>query len=313
MAETSGAQPEGGRLDRDAATRMSETALDEAWGDPGSLLLRVREGEVPVRPGDGGGVELDLVPSGGERTAEHCYLGRVGDVAMFCAPAREDDGFADPAGGWQPPFLLGDALSPLHIELMMVAFALLNWHLTMPFSPRDGGRTAPAQGGWARVDELGGEHFPRTDPAVIVLVEHEDRLLLGSNVLWETGRFSLLAGFVEAGENAEHAVVREVEEEAGVRVEQVRYVSSQAWPFPRSLMLGFRARLAAGADPAELRPDPTEISELRWFTRDELREPHEGLKLPMSLSIARKLIDLWVGEGDGGAHAGVRGGGVSGG
>lgn len=312
MTETPGA-PAGNRLDRDVATRMSETALDEAWRDPCSMLLRVREGDVPVRLGDEGGIELDLVPASGERTPGHCYLGRAGGVAMFCAPAHEHDGFAEPSGGWQPPFLLGEVLSPLHLELMMVAFALLNWHLTMPFSPQDGGPTSPAQGGWARIDDFGGEHFPRTDPAVIVLVEHGDRLLLGSNVLWETGRFSLLAGFIEAGEHAEHAVVREVEEEAGVRVEQVRYVSSQAWPFPRSLMLGFRARLAAGADPAALRPDPAEISELRWFTRDELLEPREGLKLPTSLSIARKLIDLWVEEGDGGAHAKVCDGGASGG
>jgi NAD+ diphosphatase len=167
----------------------------------------------------------------------------------------------------------------------------------MPFSPRDGGATTSVQGGWARLDEHGGEHFPRTDPAVIVLVEHDDRLLLGSNVLWESGRFSLLAGFVEAGESAEQAVVREVLEESGVRVEDVRYVGSQPWPFPRSLMLGFRARLAEGADPDELVRDESEISELRWFTRDELRTPSADLKLPMGLSIARWLIDLWVDEG----------------
>lgn len=180
--------------------------------------------------------------------------------------------------------------------MLAVALALTAWHQSMGFSPRDGAPTVPANGGWARHDPHGGEHFPRTDPVVIVLVEHEDRLLLGSNALWESGRFSLLAGFVEAGESAEQAVIREIEEESGLRVDEVRYVTSQPWPFPRSFMLGFRARLATGADPAALSPDPAEISELRWFTREELRNPAPGIRLPMPMSIARWLIDLWVEE-----------------
>lgn len=316
-----------GEFDRDAATRLSESALEEAWRDPRTLVLRVHEGQLPIRaraatgPGDPGdqrhaaqqrnpqqpteqptdpphAIELDLVPVIGQRSAEHYYLGRCGGDAVFAMLARDGDGYDAPPLGWRAPFLLGDDLTPLQLEMMTVALALVNWHFTMPFSPRDGQPTVPAHGGWARLDAHGGEHFPRNDPAVIVIVEHENRLLLGSNVLWETGRFSLLAGFVEAGESAEQAVVREIEEEAGVRVDQVTYVGSQPWPFPRSLMLGFRARLAPGVDPASLSPDPTEISELRWFTRDELREPQPDVLLPMNLSIARWLIDLWVQEGD---------------
>ena len=155
------------------------------------------------------------------------YLGRVGGAALFCAaaenigigqgaePATADVSYPEPDGGWQHPFSIGDGLSPIDAEIMTVALALVNWHESMPFSGRDGGVTTVAHGGWARIDAQGGEHFPRTDPAVIVLIEHEDRLLLGSNVLWETGRFSLLAGFVEAGESAEQAVIREVQEESG--------------------------------------------------------------------------------------------------
>src|SRR5690606_2574387 len=144
---------------------------------------------------------------------------------------------AEPAAGWEHPFECGWKLSPIEAETMAVAFALAFWHDSSPFSPRDGRPTEPAQGGWARLDERGGEHFPRNDPVVIVLVEHEVRALLGSNLLWETGRFSLLAGFVEAGESAEQAVAREIQEESGVRVDDIRYVTSQPWPFPRSFMM----------------------------------------------------------------------------
>jgi NAD+ diphosphatase len=258
-------------------------------------MLRIRDGQLlPFRATDG---PLDLVPVTGELGPGHVYLGRADGDAVFAARATEGDGYPEPAGGWLHPFSAHPLMTPLQLELMTVALATVSWNASMPFSPRDGGATTSVQGGWARLDEHGGEHFPRTDPAVIVLVEHDDRLLLGSNVLWESGRFSLLAGFVEAGESAEQAVVREVLEESGVRVEDVRYVGSQPWPFPRSLMLGFRARLAEGADPDELVRDESEISELRWFTRDELRTPSADLKLPMGLSIARWLIDLWVDEG----------------
>ena len=310
MAEEIGPMRADDGLDRDAATRMEDAKLDAAWSEPGTRLLRIAEGaRLPISNGEDR-PRLDLVAVRGERHGEHFYLGRVGGAALFCAAAENigigqgaetataDVSYPEPDGGWQHPFSIGDGLSPIDAEIMTVALALVNWHESMPFSGRDGGVTTVAHGGWARIDAQGGEHFPRTDPAVIVLIEHEDRLLLGSNVLWETGRFSLLAGFVEAGESAEQAVIREVQEESGVPLERVRYVASQPWPFPRSLMLGFRANLAAGADPEALHPDPTEISELRWFSRNELQHPSPDLKLPRKLSIARSLIDLWVREGD---------------
>lgn len=287
-----------GGLDRDAKTRTSERVLEAAWQEPGTVLLRVQTGlKVPIDVGEAE-TRLALVPVIGARTAEHFYLGRLDGAAIFAAIEVANDGYDEPAGGWAHPFTVGEKLSPSHLELMTVAFALVGWNTAMPFSPRDGGPTTIAQAGWARLDEHGGEHFPRTDPAVIVLIEHEDRLLLGSNVLWEAGRFSLLAGFVEAGESAEQAVLREVFEESGVRLGQVQYVASQPWPFPRSLMLGFRATLAADADPLALQPDVAEISELRWFTREELLNPAPGLLLPRGISIAGWLIDLWVAEGN---------------
>lgn len=226
----------------------------------------------------------------------------AGLTAQPCSPRRSQR-FPRPKRRTRRPVgrprsKLGAPLLAAEAELAAIALALAAWHASEPVSARDGAATRPVLGGWARVDAQGREHFPRTDPVVIVLIEDGDRLLLGSNVLWESGRFSLLAGFVEAGESAEQAVAREVWEEASLRVDDIRYVTSQPWPFPRSFMLGFRARPAEGADTEALVPDPTELSEVRWFTRDELRDPPAGIRLPMPTSIARWLIDRWVAEGE---------------
>jgi NAD+ diphosphatase len=142
--------------------------------------------------------------------------------------------------------------------------------------------------------------FPRTDPAIIVLVlDNDDRLLLGSNILWPEGRYSLLAGFVEAGESLEQAVIREIFEESGLRVDRPHYLGSQAWPFPRSIMLGYSARVAPDQDPSGILPDGAEIVDLRWLSRDELRAEAGTLLLPGSTSIARGLIEHWL-AADGG-------------
>lgn len=293
MTETDLPPMSGGDFDRDVATRTSRAALDEAWSAPGARLLRLRDGAVAIRArGEDGRALLDLAPTAGAREACHLYLGRLHGDPLFAMIQRAEE----PAAEWASPFVFAADLPSDEAQALAVALALTSWNESMGYSPRDGSITESAQGGWARVDGHGGEHFPRMDPVVIVLVEDGDRLLLGSNALWETSRFSLLAGYVEAGESAEQAVVREVAEESGVRVENVRYVASQPWLFPRSFMLGFRASLAAGADPDDLVPEPGEISELRWFTRAELRDPGPGLQLPRPLSIARWLIDRWIAE-----------------
>lgn len=282
-----------GELDRDARTRENPELLAVAWSDATAQIIRVQNGLLETVPHTG---ELKLLQPNSVFNANHAYLGRAFGNPLFVeivTPVTDDDG-----ASWAHPFVLYGSLTETMREAVTVAIALARWHSAAAFSPQTGEITHPDRGGWARTDASNAEYFPRTDPAVIVCIEHENKILLGSNVLWEAGRFSLLAGFVEAGESAESAVVREVREEAGIVVTNVRYIASQPWPYPRSLMLGFRATLSNESSCEEMSPDPEEISELRWFSRDELRDPPPGIRLPQEISISRWLIDSWVAEGD---------------
>jgi len=179
--------------------------------------------------------------------------------------------------------------------LAAYAAALLNWHRRHPFCSVCGHATEPDWAGFVRrCPNCGSEHHPRTDPVVIMLVVDGDRVLLGRQPSWPPGRYSALAGFVEPGESLEEAVAREVREEAGVRIADPRYVSSQPWPFPSSLMLGFMADWAGG----EPRPRD-EVEDARWFERAEVADAAAGrgeLQLPPPLAIARRLIDGWLGS-----------------
>ena len=195
----------------------------------------------------------------------------------------------------------GAALDALGAGLLTTAVAVLNWHDAAGFCGVDGSPTRPQAAGWHRVCAAHGhEHYPRTDPAVICLVhDGGDRVLLGRQPVWPEGRFSVLAGFVEAGESLEACVLRELHEEVGVRVRDVGYLGSQAWPFPRSLMVGFEA--VADAD-EPLRPADGEIAEAMWVTRAQLQEAlaagdwaGEGaLRLPGKVSIARAMLEAWA-------------------
>lgn len=178
------------------------------------------------------------------------------------------------------------------------ALAMANWHDSHRHCPRCGAPTTIEDGGWTRrCPNDGSQVFPRTDPAVIVLVtDAAGRVLLGSNAMWEKKRYSLLAGFVEPGEALESAVIREVHEESGLRVTDAEYLGSQPWPFPASVMCGFSARLADDQDAQDLQPDGEEILDLRWFTRDEIRAQENEVILPGPASIARALLEHWLGE-----------------
>ena len=199
---------------------------------------------------------------------------------------------------WGDLRLLGAELSVRDAGLFTEALALANWHASYGFSPRTGHASIPDAAGWTRRDVVtGAELFPRTDAAIIVgITDDDDRLLLGSNALWETNRFSLLAGFVEPGESLEAAVIREVFEESGVHIVDPQYQGSQPWPFPASLMVGFRARVAPGSSTVG-RPDGEEILALRWFSRVELAAANASgdIRLPGATSIARAIIDDWYG------------------
>lgn len=200
---------------------------------------------------------------------------------------------------------LGKIMDDTSSQLVSAATALLNWHDSARFSPLDGTATKPARGGWSRVNPLTGhEEFPRIDPAVICLVhDGADRAVLARQAMWPPRMFSLLAGFVEAGESFEVCVAREIREEIGLTVRDVRYLGSQPWPFPRSLMVGFHAL----ADPdEEFSFNDGEITEADWFTRDEVRAALQAgdwttasdsrLLLPGSISIARTIIESWASD-----------------
>ena len=187
-------------------------------------------------------------------------------------------------------------LTSLEIGLAVHGQAVAHWHHRNPICSTCGASTTAILGGSTRRCESGHEYYPRTDPAIIVLVKDKsDRILLGRQAVWPEHRFSTFAGFVEAGESFEQCVVREVFEEAGVHVSDINYLGSQPWPFPQSLMIAFEATIQ---DPENARPDGEEIVEIRWFDRNELYASIiEGtLLLPPSISVARAMIQAWYGE-----------------
>jgi NAD+ diphosphatase len=286
-------------VDRAAHHRLDEAWLAAAWSHPTTRVFVVSGGQVLVEDTPDGGTELVMVPSfeAPESETHRYFLGQDADGVRYFAMQKDAlpgrmDAVARPAGLRE----VGALLSERDAGLMVHAVALENWQRMHRFCSRCGERTVVAAAGHIRrCQACGGEHYPRTDPAVIMLVtDEEDRALLGRQVHWPEGRFSTLAGFVEPGESIEQAVVREVAEEAGVAVGEVSYVASQPWPFPSSLMLGFMAR----ATSSKIDVDGDEIHEARWFSREELRQGIESREIlpPSGISIAARLIEIWYGK-----------------
>jgi NAD+ diphosphatase len=315
----------GARLDRAGDGRRR----DAAWvagcrADPAARAVVAGSGGVRLA-----GDRLAVVPlAEAPREAEPLLLGLDDGGPLF---AVDED--VPPPGPSAPPLLaagalrgeparrpeagdgtravgLRDAVVVLSQEeggLVAYAAALLNWHRRHRFCAACGALSEVGEAGLVRTcPRCGTEHHPRTDPVVIMIVTDGERLLLGRQAVWPPRRYSALAGFVEPGETLEEAVAREVREESGVEIAEPEYVSSQPWPFPASLMLGFQARWVAGTP----RPEEGELEDARWFSRDEVARaaaddaggwggggpepPADALLLPPRIAIARRLVDGWL-------------------
>jgi NAD+ diphosphatase len=273
----------GAELDRAPGGRRDPGWLATRRADPEARALVLSEAGLWIQDGH----LLLLAPD-----ADAVFLGLNGQRALFAADATG----SEPERG-RPAGLREAATDLPAAEAALGAYAasLVSWHRRHRFCANCGAPSEPRDGGHQRdCPSCGVSHFPRTDPVVIVRVtDGGDRLLLGRQARWPAGRFSVLAGFVEPGETLEEAVRREVLEESGVAVEEVAYVASQPWPFPSSLMIGFSARATAG------HPEPRdeELSEVRWFEREEVEAAAAGttaVELSPRYSISRRLIDEWL-------------------
>jgi NAD+ diphosphatase len=294
-------------VERATALRNDQDWLAKAWEDQGTRVLVVADGKVLARIGDGAAELVFVAPSQapdgvrfllGVDSDDVAYFGVGGSLSAAHGTIVSDgaDRDGDPALRLAGLREAGTLLTDRDAGLLTHAVALANWHEVAGHCSRCGAPTKPETAGHSRrcaVDES--EHFPRCDPAVIMVVtDPDDRCLLARNAQWPKGRVSVLAGFVEPGESAEQAVAREVHEETGVIVSTVTYAGSQPWPMPHNLMLGFRAD-ATGTD---ITVDAEEIEEAAWYSRDDLKTALVAgdLVMPPSLSISRWLIETWYGS-----------------
>lgn len=288
----------GSRLDRADPIRSQPEAIDALMGAD-ARLLRL-DGLDPVLTAEGAldwGSLADTAPG-----AELVFLGLDGTRGCFAQVPPLEPGGSPHAGpaSWNAMSVLDAA----ELAAYGGARSLVSWHARHRFCAVCGAPTVLAKGGWQRsCTACTAEHFPRVDPVTIMTVEHEGRLLLGRQPRFPAGRYSALAGFVEPGETIEEAVAREIFEEAGLRVRDVRYVASQPWPFPSSLMIGCHAF----ADDPAITIDVTELEDARWFTRDEVIDALEAIATgevgrafgaPPKHAVAHVLMQWWVDQGE---------------
>lgn len=280
-----------GRHDRAAQHRRDPDWLTRQWPS-GQVLVVNDEFRVPVVEIDSGLAISWRDPSAVDQDADRTFLGEDDDgTPYFMVRSVGDDGDTP----WRDLRAVGIHLSDLDAGLLVEAIALARWHQVHPRCPRCGAPTIPVDAGWSRrCPEDGSDHFPRTDPAVIMVVhDGNGRCVLGRAAGWPAGRLSVLAGFVEPGESLEAAVAREVREEVGLEVTDVNYVASQPWPFPASIMLGYTARAVGDL---ELRLTDDELAEAHWMTRDQVREHlgEEANSTQRPISISRTILYGWL-------------------
>lgn len=279
----------GGKVDRADRVRHEPALLDAARGDPRARLL-VLHGLDPEL--DAGG-RLVWAPLS-EAEGALLFLGFDEGVPLFASTLPP--GTASPAARSPALMAMLDRFDGADAALYAGARSLVDWHARHGFCARCGTATAISHAGWARsCRQCGAEHFPRVDPVVIMIAEHRGRALLGRQPSWPQGRYSALAGFLEVGESVEDAVRREIHEESGVRVGAVRYVASQPWPFPSSLMIA----CIAEAEDDRLSIDTHELEDARWFGRDEVRlalarDLAAPFGAPPEYAIAHTLLTAWA-------------------
>jgi NAD+ diphosphatase len=296
-------------LDRAALHRTDDAWLADAWNRGRVIVIDSSDGRALITDRPDGSAALVALSPKESPEAEHWFLGVDADGTPLWAV----DAPLGTSNGARAATLrdIGHLLDDRDAGIFTEVAALANWHASHRFSPRSGLPTESIEAGWARRDNLGNVMWPRTDPAMIVLI-HDGvpgplgQCLLGHNAAWGPGplgttRFSTLAGYVEPGESAEASVEREVQEEVGIRLSSLQYAGSQSWPYPGSLMLGF---YATADKTQQIQVDPKEIDDARWFTRADVEEMIEGhhydevsgikVRLPMNASIAFWLIERWL-------------------
>lgn len=291
--------------------RASDRRTDPAWiaeklADPESLGIALWDGKPLVETGKEGGVQIAYLKAelagelagGAERLL---FMGLWKETAVF---AVDLEGVTDPAEGvlqglgrFEDLRAVALKLPPADAAILATAKGMFEWRRRHTRCAVCGEKSDAVDGGWKRqCPSCSAEHFPRTDPVVIMLPYHGDRCMLGRQAIWPKGMFSALAGFLEPGESIEEACARELEEEAGLRTRKVRYHSTQPWPYPNSLMIG----LIAEVEDDEGTPDQTELSEIKWFTKAEARDllagKLNGVFAPPPLAIAHQLIKAWAHE-----------------
>jgi NAD+ diphosphatase len=297
----------GNPLDRASDRRADPDWLAGQLASSDSLGVAIWNGRPLVEDAKEGGKQIAYLPAklvadlaqGEERLL---FMGLWKDTAVFAVdlegPADPADGPLEGLGKFEDLRAVALKLPPTEAAIVATAKQMFEWRRRHGHCAVCGQPSRAVDGGWKRkCPSCETEHFPRTDPVVIMLPYHGDRCMLGRQEAWPKGMFSALAGFLEPGESIEEACARELNEEAGLHAVKVRYHSTQPWPYPSSLMIG----LIAEVEDEEGSPDQTELSEVRWFTRDEARQliagQIEGVAAPQRLAIAHQLIKAWVEEG----------------